>query len=222
MLFLSRGRGMWFGFGFCDEPGMTPQADMMIEVEVVFRARSQAERTIMSAPPRVDQMPRDREGGEQHRIQIEPVIIRVAPVHGIIIPARPCQNDHGDQNGKNDGLPERNPVAAGTVLHVREAIRRNGNRSGDFRHVVFVPSNKKTGQGGHGSSEDPERKHNKRQRNQYDLAQQGKIRDTIIHISADRRDRRSEIYRSQRRGKDQPGDPPRANDGAQPSNRKMV
>ena len=156
---------MRFVFAFHDEPGMATQADVMLEVEVIFRARRQTVRTILSAPPRVDQMPRDREGGEQYRVQIESVIIRIAPVHVIIIPACPYQNDHGDQDGENDDLAERNPAAA-AVLHVCEAIRRNGNRPGDFGHAVFVPSNKKTGKGGYGSSEHPERKHNKRQRDQ--------------------------------------------------------
>ena len=89
-LVIMRGRDrMRFGFSLSDETGMAPQADVMFEVEVVFRARSQAVRTILSAPPSVDQMPRERECGEQYRVQIEPVIIRIAPVHIIIVFARP-------------------------------------------------------------------------------------------------------------------------------------
>jgi len=201
---------MRFLFALCDEPGMAPQADVMFDVEIIFRARRQAVRTEFSSSGE-KQIPRDPEGGEQYRVQIEPVIIRIAPVHVIIISAHPSKNDHGDQDRKSDGLPEGDPTAV-TVLHVCEAILRNRNGPGDFGYVVLVAAGEKPGKGGHGSGEHPEKKRNRGQGNQYDAAEQKKIKSACIHISAEWRDRRSKIHGSQCGSKDQPGDPPRPDD----------
>jgi len=201
---------MRFVFVLFDELGVASQADVMFDVEIIFRARRQAVRTEFSSSGE-KQMPRDPEGGEQYRVQIEPVIIRIAPVHVIIISAHPSQKDHGDQDRKNNDLAEHDPTAV-TVLHVCEAIHRNRNGPGDFGYVVLVAAGEKPGKGGHGSGEHPEKKRNRGQGNQYDAAEQKKIKSACIHISTEWLDRWSKIHRSQRNGKDQPGDPPWSDD----------
>ena len=122
-------------FVFRNEPGMASQADMMLRIEGVNRARSPAIRTAFPLSAE-KQMPRDSDGCKEQRIDVEAIRPRrMMIIHDGFIFSRVPYDETADQGRQKDGQAKGDSSAAG-LFHFCQSGRRNGIRSDDLPFAV--------------------------------------------------------------------------------------
>ena len=128
---------MRFVFAFRDELGMATQADVMLRIEGVDRARRQAVRTAFPSSAE-KQMPRNTEGGESCRVCKESVgQCRIKKVEPGIFAAHVVRDESDDQDRIENRLPESLPMAD-EIIHLHKIRFRYGIGPDDLRRGLFL------------------------------------------------------------------------------------